>query len=101
MPPPRFDPDAEVWVGLCPWCANEESHQVGTETPKRAVLWCRTCSGSSWLVRGEPELHPRTPPKKLHDKRRLNGQRLPKQSEPIIGGNVPSEYRGPAGGRAW
>lgn len=96
MPPPRFDPAAEVWTGLCPWCGQDETHQVGTETAKKTVLWCRTCSGSSWLIRGEHALKPRTPPKTLHDKRRLNGQRLPKQTAPLItGGHVPSEYRGP------
>jgi hypothetical protein len=97
MPPPRFDPDAEVWVGLCPWCANDESHQVGSETDARAVVWCRTCSGSSLLVRGSSELLPRTPPKPLHDKRRDNGKRLPKQHAPLAppGGGVPDEYRRP------
>jgi hypothetical protein len=95
VPPPRFDPDAEVWVGLCPWCAQEESHQVGTESPHKAVLWCRTCSGSSYLTRGSDHLMPRTPPKTLHDKRRRNGQRLPKQKTPLLGGNVPGEHRSP------
>lgn len=95
MPPPRFDADAEVWVGICPWCGHEETHQVGTETRHRAILWCRTCSGSSFLVRGEADLTPRTPPKVLHDKRRKDGQRLPKQKTPVIGGSVPSEYRSP------
>lgn len=96
MHPPRFDPDAEVWVGPCPWCGEVETHQVGTETPTRIALWCRTCSGGSWLVRGSEELEPRSSPKKLHDKRRVNGKRLPKQTEPLLGGgSVPHEYRQP------
>jgi hypothetical protein len=90
-----------VWVGLCHWCGQEETHQVGTETATKVVVWCRTCSGSSFLVRGSDELQPRTPPKTLHDKRRVNGHRLPKQKEPIVQGTVPHEYRGHGGGRVW
>jgi len=90
-----------VWIGVCPWCGQEESHQVGTETAKKCVVWCRTCSGSSWLHRGSDALQPRTAPKTLHDKRRENGHRLPKQNEPIVTGTIPHEYRGPAGGQPW
>jgi hypothetical protein len=93
VPPPRFDSEAEVWVAVCPWCAGEETHQVGTETESKVVVWCRTCSGSSWLLKGEPDLQARTPPKVLHDKRRENGKRLPKQNEPKIGSRIPHEYR--------
>lgn len=85
VPPPRFDPAADVWHDICPWCGSYEDHQVGTETHLKAVVWCRTCSGSSWLHRGADWLVPRTAPKTLHDKRRdPNGNRLPKQQEPVL-----------------
>lgn len=57
-------------MDVCPWCGQWESHQVGTETPERVVVWCRSCSGSSFLYRLADFLVARTPPKWLHDKRR-------------------------------
>jgi hypothetical protein len=84
VPPPRFDPDAETWQDICPWCGHWETFQVGTETPLKVVMWCRSCSGSSWLYRAADFLVPRTAPKKLHDKRRINGARPPKQTEPVM-----------------
>lgn len=84
MPPPRFDPDADTWQDICPWCGRWETFQVGSETRKHVVLWCRSCSGSSHLLRGADFLVPRTAPKRLHDKRRRSGSRLPKQRAPEI-----------------
>lgn len=84
MSPPRYDPDAETWTDICPWCGHWETHQVGSETRLKVVVWCRSCSGSSWLYRGADFLVARTAPKLLHDKRRQNGSRLPKQREPVV-----------------
>lgn len=88
MPPPKFDPDAETWQDVCPWCASYETFQIGTETHTKIVVWCRSCSGSSWLYRGQDRLQARTPPKWLHDKRRPRV----KQREPLL----PSEARNEA-----
>lgn len=99
MPPPRFNPDAETWDDICPWCGGWETFQVGSETPKRVILWCRSCSGSSFLYRGADFLVPRTAPKRLHDKRRDNGQRLAKQREPRI--TPPSASRETGNAARW
>lgn len=80
---------------------------MGTEFAQKVIVWCRTCSGSSWLHRGADFLVPRTPPKILHDKRRVNGKRPPKQTAPVVAPPVSRGTRGkrhkasaPPGGNA-